>query len=756
MDDFRLGDRLVQPRLGRIVGPGTPPVRVRAKVMDLLLFFADHPGDVLSKDALLNGVWGTEAVSESALTRSIAELRQALGDHAEEPTLIETIPKRGYRLVAPIAPAHVDVPALPLGPPAMQRRAVVLRRGVTFAVLTILVAAAALASRRMAVSAPPMESRPWVLIAAFDNATRDNTLDGIGEQALERELANSAFLNVVPRQRIEDTLLLMREPSDAVVSAQLAREIAQRDSEIAIVITGRLDPVARGYSVTATLANASNGQAFASVSEQATSAETLLTAIRRLSIRVRDALGERRIATNANVLQRDVTTPSLAALKLYSESYQLGIRNQWAPAVDLARRAIAADPAFASAHIWLAWTLNRTLAEDASIRGAAERARALADTVTDWERYWILGSYWHLLDSDESAIAMYEALVRLRPDHYWGTSNLLGLYAKAGRAQEGLEYARRLAQLRPNDVGANQQAAEFALTVTADPEAAQPFFMRVRALTENTQNDSFHARASLFPSQARWLKGDLRGASAEVDRVAGEMTAEPLPRRDWFVKHLSLSYLQLGQMARAQTMARMLSVPSERQLQLALVAYIAGDQRSFAEFMRTADSPTDGPLIAWFLSRARFLEASKSRIAILAGTIAAPTVDTLRGELALQEGRTGDAIQHLRVGVDAIWGLRYATGPMYRATESLAEALEREHDLTGAISALERLAPDRAGAYPFGAWWMRSQARLAELYLRVGRYDDARAIVEDLDGLLVLADPDFPLVSRVRRVREAL
>ena len=49
---------------------------------------------------------------------------------------------------------------------------------------------------------------------------------------------------------------------------------------------------------------------------------------------------------------------------------------------------------------------------------------------------------------------------------------------------------------------------------------------------------------------------------------------------------------------------------------------------------------------------------------------------------------------------------------------------------------------------------MRSQARLAELYMEVGRRDDARAIVDDLERLLVLADSDFPLVTRVRRLRD--
>src|SRR6476659_6468307 len=99
--DLRVGDWLVQPSLGRISRNGQT-VTVRAKVMDLLVFLATRPGLVVSKDDLLDGVWGTRDVSESALTRTVTELRQAFGDDVEAPHLLETIPKRGYRLIAPV------------------------------------------------------------------------------------------------------------------------------------------------------------------------------------------------------------------------------------------------------------------------------------------------------------------------------------------------------------------------------------------------------------------------------------------------------------------------------------------------------------------------------------------------------------------------------------------------------------------------------------------------------------------------------
>jgi Tol biopolymer transport system component/DNA-binding winged helix-turn-helix (wHTH) protein len=101
--EFYLGPWLVQPSLGRLSLDGRT-VQVRPKVMDLLVYLADVPGSVVSKETLLDDVWHTDAISESALTRTITELRAALGDDAGSPRILETIPKRGYRLIAPVRP----------------------------------------------------------------------------------------------------------------------------------------------------------------------------------------------------------------------------------------------------------------------------------------------------------------------------------------------------------------------------------------------------------------------------------------------------------------------------------------------------------------------------------------------------------------------------------------------------------------------------------------------------------------------------
>ncbi len=70
--------------------------------MDLLVFLATQAGQVVPKTRLMDEVWQTEFIAESALTRAVGELRRALGESARKPRYLETITKRGYRLMATV------------------------------------------------------------------------------------------------------------------------------------------------------------------------------------------------------------------------------------------------------------------------------------------------------------------------------------------------------------------------------------------------------------------------------------------------------------------------------------------------------------------------------------------------------------------------------------------------------------------------------------------------------------------------------
>jgi DNA-binding winged helix-turn-helix (wHTH) protein len=115
-----LGEWRVQPPLNRIVRLGRlrgdeAAVRLEPKLMDVLVYLARRAGEVVSKDDIAGAVWPQRFITESVITRAIAGLRKALGDDAGAPRFLETIAKRGYRLLvrpsaavaAPVAPSVV-------------------------------------------------------------------------------------------------------------------------------------------------------------------------------------------------------------------------------------------------------------------------------------------------------------------------------------------------------------------------------------------------------------------------------------------------------------------------------------------------------------------------------------------------------------------------------------------------------------------------------------------------------------------------
>ena len=99
IDVFRLGSWLVEPASGSL-SRNDEVIHLAPKVMELLLFLVRNQGEVVSKEQLMSAVWPDTFVAETALTRSISELRHSLDDNSSHPVYIETIPKRGYRLLA--------------------------------------------------------------------------------------------------------------------------------------------------------------------------------------------------------------------------------------------------------------------------------------------------------------------------------------------------------------------------------------------------------------------------------------------------------------------------------------------------------------------------------------------------------------------------------------------------------------------------------------------------------------------------------
>lgn len=180
---FRIGQYLIEPRQNRIVRADTE-VRLESRVMDVLVCLAAHAGEVVSRETLNEQVWGHLVVTDQAVTNCISELRHLLGDDRSANRVIETIPKRGYRLAAPVQLARAE----PLEDRSLQATtSPKAGRRWLFAAVLLLLGAVLLgfAWWWRSASEPALTS---VAVLRFENAAGDATLDYLA-LALPDEIA---------------------------------------------------------------------------------------------------------------------------------------------------------------------------------------------------------------------------------------------------------------------------------------------------------------------------------------------------------------------------------------------------------------------------------------------------------------------------------------------------------------------------------------------------------------------------------------
>ncbi len=104
---FRIGAWLVQPDLNRL-SDGDRVVTLEPRLMNVLTCLASRPGKIVSPDKLLDTVWCGRAHEDNTVYQAVTHLRKALGDDIHNPRYIETIAKKGYRLICPVMPVAAD------------------------------------------------------------------------------------------------------------------------------------------------------------------------------------------------------------------------------------------------------------------------------------------------------------------------------------------------------------------------------------------------------------------------------------------------------------------------------------------------------------------------------------------------------------------------------------------------------------------------------------------------------------------------
>jgi TolB-like protein/Tfp pilus assembly protein PilF len=417
--DFRIGAWLVQPSLDAITRDGAT-VHLEPKVMEVLVCLAQHPGEPIPKEKLLQTVWPDTFVTDDVLTRSISELRRAFEDDARESKVIQTIPKRGYRLLAPVTFVNETIadadPRVEIWHPHRNRG-----------------------------DAKTINS---LVVLPFTNASGDPDAEYLSEgitEAIINHLSQLSKLRVVPRntafrykKREADAASLMRELGvDAVVTGR----VVQRGESL--VVCSELVDLASEAQLWGERYNRQLSEIF-SVQEE-------------IAAQVSEALRLQLTGEEKQRLSRQHTQSREAYLLYLKGRYHCARRTaeNLKRAVPCFQRAIQEDPGYALAYAGLAeGSILLTWANGLSLIEGIEQAKRAAHKAVEIDPhlaggYTVLG-FVSACDRDwETSELAFRHAIQLNPGdslaHSWYAVSLTAM----GRSDEAIASIRKAQQIDP-------------------------------------------------------------------------------------------------------------------------------------------------------------------------------------------------------------------------------------------------------------------------------------------------------------------
>jgi DNA-binding winged helix-turn-helix (wHTH) protein/tetratricopeptide (TPR) repeat protein len=781
---IRVDGWVAHPHLNAFTS-GDETVRVEPKVMELFVRLAESPGRVVSKAELLDSVWAGVVVGEDSLTRAMSELRRALGDDARKPRIVETIPKRGYRLVPAVIRSTEQTPepsqraaglGAATGPsePAMGERPVSLpesseRSAVGSARRRFSVVVAAFVS---CVAALLLWSRPWVeplstssppllLVAPLEDTTGRANLGQIVVSLIEEHIGRDGWVIAMPETRLAAGLARMRRAADWPIDLVTAQELMVRDGGVAALATGRITQAGDEISVSVRLVNADAEPLANFVFRGATEAELRASLAAQATFR---AVAASRAAPRRPL--PPVTTPSLQALQLFASAVETAeerwasITGPWDTVVGQLTEALRLDPGFAMAKVWLAMVLR--IADEGRLAYVGgepmppEHYRQLAgesldqlDGLSTAEQLFVRGAAWMLLEDEDQALVALEALQAADPSFQELRTRLLlsQLYYSKATWRSMVDQAVAIAELRPDDFDANADAAMAVLSAGGNLDRARRYVVAARALftPQIAQRENSCWRAAWlehFDAFEHWSAGDVRSAAERLRAVEATISVQSEYLRDALATTNGVFWLTLGRVADARRVFELGGHTGQLELNLSRIPELFDDWPAVVGHLDR---------IEWAHNPVPFAQAGlfdRANEIIAGGYSQGPGRRVARGLEAGAAGRYPEATKELQQAVDMLRDR--PTNGFYVASLALADVWASAGSSSQVIRVLEETvatAPAYGTTGPAGAAWIKAQVRLVGAYRQGGRHDEAEVLAARVRALLSLADPDLPLLA---------
>jgi DNA-binding winged helix-turn-helix (wHTH) protein/tetratricopeptide (TPR) repeat protein len=381
---LRFGVFEVDVRSGELRKQGVR-IKLQEQPFHVLTVLLQRPGEVVTREELRNQNWPADTFVDfdNSLNTAINKLREALGDSADNPRFIETLPRRGYRFIAPVT----GVDGTTRGTAAGMSAAAPTRSRKMVVTVAVVIIATGIAGGLLwrARQLRRLTERDTTVLGDFANSTGDAVFDGTLREGLSVELEQSPFLSLLSEEGIHRTLRMMGQPVNARLTPEIAREVCQRTGSAA-ALEGAIALIGTRYNLILKAVNCANGDLLASTEAQASDKSHVLDALGKAASELRRKLGE-----SLSTLQRyntpleQATTPSLEALQAYSLGYKTFGEGDDASALTFFQRATQLDPNFAMAY-WAMGLSYANLGETSLAVGSARKAYELLAGLSELEK----------------------------------------------------------------------------------------------------------------------------------------------------------------------------------------------------------------------------------------------------------------------------------------------------------------------------------------------------------------------------------
>ncbi len=457
---FRVADWTVDAAANRLLREDRE-VRLEPKVMRVLVYLAQHPGRVVSREELEAEVWTGMVVGYDAVTNAVIKLRRALGDHSRKPRIIETISKQGYRLIADVGPAAPEQAVADATSRARRTRWRWLHRRVwrvsTPALFLIaLFLGTALVTVYLVQWSGPAEdvvstttSPPSIAVLPFDNPTADPSQDyfagGITEDLIT-DLSKVSGLLVVARHSV------FAYQGSAEPASHIGRALGAR-----FLLRGSLRRDGQQLRLNVRLIDTRDEHTL-----WAERYDRQLTDIFRiqdeLTAEIVSALEVQLIPEDRRRLARghEASVEAYDELLRGLDHYGRRTIEDNEAAKEAYRRAIELDPRFARAYSALALAYSRDAVDgwESGTRGSMEVAEHLIDQAIQLDprvpQIYFVGGQIALYRGDHAgAIRQAEEAIARSPGYADAHALLAWVLHYAGRPAEGLRVMDHAVRLNP-------------------------------------------------------------------------------------------------------------------------------------------------------------------------------------------------------------------------------------------------------------------------------------------------------------------